>query len=179
VRQPDDPSLAHVRKIPAHNCARSPAGYRTGIGHSTRNREPMPNDSFAPEPGIRARLEDVSRGLLYTSESDRPFTFVSVPRPAGELTPASFAAAVGAPAGTSAGETSLDAFLARHIERAPAGDPAMQALRPKYEALKAALRQLLSDVRVFRVGDVEVRCFAVGDDGRGHLAGLETVAVET
>ena len=138
----------------------------------------MPNARFAPEPGIRAKLEDAARGLLYTSESDRPFCFVSVPRPAGDLTAASFAAAVGVPEGPVE-EQSLDAFLARHIERAPTGDPAMQTLKSKYETLKSELRRLLTDVRVFRVGTIEIRCFAVGDDGRGHLAGVETVAVET
>ncbi|MBD0321465.1 MAG: hypothetical protein ICV87_14090 [Gemmatimonadetes bacterium] len=33
--------------------------------------------------------------------------------------------------------------------------------------------------RVFRIGNIEVRCYVVGGDGRGNLAGLETVAIET
>jgi len=139
----------------------------------------MPNDASVPDAAVRARLEDAARGLLYTSESDRPFTYVSLRRPTGELTPANFATAIGAPPGTPAAEQTVDAFLARHIERAPADDPAMQTLRPKYEALKAELRRVGSEVRVFRVGSIEVRCFAVADDGRGNLVGLETVSVET
>ncbi len=136
-------------------------------------------DHAAADPTVRARLEDAVRGLLYTSESDRPFNYVCLARPAGDLTPTTVAVAIGAPEGTPASEQTLDAFLARHIERAPAGDPAMQALRVKFEALKLELRRSVADVRVFRIGEAEVRCIAIGDDGRGNLVGVETVAVET
>ncbi len=135
-------------------------------------------DALSAAAARRARLEDAARGLLYTSESDRPFEVVSFERPAGDLTPAAFAAAAGSP-GVRAEEQTLDQFLARHIERAPADDAALQTLKGKFEALKRALRDSLVDVRVFRVGEVEVHCYAVGDDGAGRLAGVHTVSVET
>ncbi|MEJ7718866.1 MAG: nuclease A inhibitor family protein [Thermoleophilaceae bacterium] len=90
-----------------------------------------------------------------------------------------FARLVGAPPGTPAGERDLDAFLARHLERSDPYDTEAQRLRPRYEQLKTALRTTLADVRVFRVGAVEVRCYIVGRTPNNSLAGLVTTAVET
>jgi hypothetical protein len=37
----------------------------------------------------------------------------------------------------------------------------------------------LRDVRVYRLGKIEIQCYIVGLDGAGSLAGLKTVAIET
>jgi len=76
-------------------------------------------------------------------------------------------------------ERTLDEFLARHIERADPLDAKMQEMRPRFETLRATLRAKLRDVRVFRVGAVEVRCYVVGADSVGNLAGLVTTAFES
>lgn len=128
-------------------------------------------------------LDDIARaadGLLYSSESDRPFEPVTLgPAPDGELTAARFGEIVGAPAGARVEERSLDDFLARHIETSDPHDPRAQAVRPRYERLRAVLRTELRDVRVFRLGRIEVRCWVVGRDGEGRLRGLATTAIET
>lgn len=129
--------------------------------------------------GAAARLAQAADGLLYTSESDRPFEAFELPG-GGAGWPYGadeFARRIGASGGAE--EVTLDKFLARHIERADPADAVMQGLRPRFEALKAQLRAELRDVRVFRVGRVEVGCYAVGADAAGNLAGLRTVAVET
>ena len=119
---------------------------------------------------------------MYTSESDRPFEFVSLSGASVDepLTPDRFARVVGAPAGARIEQRDLDRFLARHIETSDPADLEAQRIRPRYEALKAALRAALRDVRVFRVVEgVEVRCYAVGWAPDGTLAGLATTAIET
>ena len=130
--------------------------------------------------GIRERLRSASEGLLYTSESDRPFEPFELagggagwPYGADE-----FARRIGAPAGARVEERTLERFFAPHIERADPADAVMQGQRPRFEALRAMLAGL-RDARVFRVGDVEIDCYAVGEDGAGNLAGVHTVAVET
>jgi hypothetical protein len=130
--------------------------------------------------GVRHRLTQAAERLLYTSESDRPFEpFALAGGGAGwPYGVEEFARRIGRGDGPME-ERTLDNFLARHIERADPADAVMQGLRPRFEALKAALASSLRDVRVFRLGEVEVDCFAVGDDGAGNLAGLHTVAVET
>ncbi|HYJ79262.1 MAG TPA: nuclease A inhibitor family protein, partial [Longimicrobiaceae bacterium] len=118
---------------------------------------------------------------VYTSESDRPFTWLVVPGggegwpyPADEL-----ARRLGTPPGTRVEERDLDDFLARHIETSDPYDVRAQRIRPRYEALRALLRRTLREPRVVRLGRHEVRCLVVGADADGNLAGLETVAVET
>jgi hypothetical protein len=130
----------------------------------------------APGDSARARLEQAAQGLLYTSESDYPFDYVSLPGAGAAVTPEQFAALVGK-AGQPAQEIDLERFFARHIDRVDAADGPSMALVPRYQALKAALAGLGS-VRVFRVGSVTIDCYVVGATPAG-LQGLHTVSVET
>ena len=131
---------------------------------------------------LRARLESAMEGLMYSSESDRPFAFVhfeGASMPIAQLTPDEVAALAGS-LGADVTETSLDELLARHIDRVDAEDDESRRLIPRYEALRDTIRQSLPGVRVFRVGKTEVRCLALGNDPTtGGIAGLETMAVET
>jgi hypothetical protein len=130
---------------------------------------------------LRERLEAATAGLLFSTESDRPFVFVRLAacEPVSSLTPERVAALAGEP-GAKAREWPLERFLARHITRVDALDERSRALIPRYEALETALRGALGRVRVFRVGEVEIRVLALGNDpASGELVGLETVAVET
>ena len=131
--------------------------------------------------GIRERLEQAAEGLTYTSESDRPFeAFELAGGGAGwPYGVEEFARRIGAPADAPRGEQSLYQLFAPHIERTDPYDTQTQALRPRYEALRALLAGELRDVRVFRIGRIEIDCYAVGADGAGSLVGLRTVAVET
>ncbi len=125
-------------------------------------------------------LADAAAGLLYTSESDYPFEpFTFANGSAADLTPSGFLARLGLPDATLIEEWTLDRFFARHIEQASAADAHAQALRPRYEALKRAIVSALRDVRVFRVGEIQVRCYVAGLDADGHVSGLATTAVET
>jgi hypothetical protein len=131
---------------------------------------------------LRVTLERATEGLVYSSESDRPFTFVrfeGASVPVTELT-ADTIAAIADSLGANATELSLDELLARHIDRVDVLDVESQRLIPRYEALRDTLRRTLGTVRVFRLGVTEVRCLVVGNDpGTGELAGVETVAIET
>jgi len=137
----------------------------------------MTNDA----PGLRARLEEAAAGLVYTSESDRPFEWFELPG-GGAGWPYGadeFARRIGAAADAPVEERTLDRFFKPHIETTDPYDTQAQAVRPRYEALKSLLSKELRDVRVFRVGRIAIDCYVVGGDGRGNLAGLRTVAVET
>jgi len=131
---------------------------------------------------LRARLESAAEGLVYSSESDRPFEFVRFPGaniPLADLTPDEVAMITDS-LGANVTEITLDELLARHIERVDMQDVEARRLIPRYEALRDTLRQSFRAVRVFRLGATEVRCLVLGNDPEtGELAGLETVAVET
>lgn len=140
----------------------------------------MPEPTATPDSSLRARIESAAEGLLYTSESDRPFDWFFLPGGAAgwPYGAEEFARRAGL-AAEQPEERTLDRLLAPHIERSDPSDARMQEVRPRYEAVKQTLRESVAEVRVFRLGSVEVHCYAVGDDGRGNLAGLHTVAVET
>jgi hypothetical protein len=134
----------------------------------------------SPSEVARRRLERAADGLLYTSESDYPFEYYFRPaRVEGELTVEAFRAAAGVPTDAVVEELSLDAFLARHIERVDPSDAAAAALVPRYERLRTTIEATVRDPRVFRVGRILIRCFVVGTDRYGNLVGLTTFAVET
>jgi hypothetical protein len=135
----------------------------------------------APD-SLRDRIERAAAGLMYSSESDRPFEFRRFPGvtiPVARLSPTELAALAGARGG-EVRELSLDELLARHIEPVDALDAESQRLIPRYEALRDAIRESLEDVRVVRHGRIEVRCLVLGNDpATGEIAGVETIAVET
>ncbi|HEX8904466.1 MAG TPA: nuclease A inhibitor family protein, partial [Longimicrobiaceae bacterium] len=67
---------------------------------------------------LRRRLEEAAEGLVYTSESDRPFEWFELPE-GGAGWPygvEEFARRIGAPAGAPLEERTLDRFLKPHIE---------------------------------------------------------------
>jgi hypothetical protein len=131
---------------------------------------------------LMRRITEAAVGLVYSSESDRPFVPFSLPAsaaPPWPPEPRAFARMVGAQGGDPVVEQSLDAFFRRHIELVEPADEAAWRLLPRYDALKRLLETELSDVRVFRIGRVQVHCFIVGRDVDCHILGLTTVAIET
>lgn len=131
---------------------------------------------------VQARLERAIDGLLYSTESDRPFTVASFPGvkiPLEELTPPRVAELTGAP-GARATEIAFARFLARQIAPIDPENAESHALAPRYASLAQLLRETFVAVRVFRVGVTEVRILALGNHPvTGELTGIETVAVET
>lgn len=130
---------------------------------------------------LRDRLLEATSGLFFSTESDRPFEFVRLGAAdaIASVTPARIAELAGRP-GDRAMEWPFTRFLARHIERVdPLDVRAMQSV-PRYEGLANVLESAFGAVRVFRIGAVEIRVLALGNDPvTGELAGLGTYAVET
>ena len=128
---------------------------------------------------LRDRIERAADGLCYTGPSGTPFEFRRFPGitiPVAQLS-ATELASLGGARGGEVRELTLDELLARHIERVDARDVEGVALVPRFEALRAAIRQSLDGVRVVRHVGVEVRCFALGNDpATGEIAGVETAA---
>lgn len=134
-----------------------------------------------PDRGLRERLERAAEGLVYTSESDRPFEFFSLAGGAAEGVPPGeeFARMLGVPEGTRVEERTVEDFLMRHIETSDPWDTEAQRIRPRYEHLRKVLETELGGARVYRLGVIEIDCYVVGSDMRGNLAGVRTVSVET
>jgi hypothetical protein len=146
---------------------------------------PAPSAAIHPEGGApvevtRQRLERAAGDLLYTSESDHPFTYVFRAGPfTAPLDVATFRLAFGVPADVPVEQVGLDDFFARHIERVDPADEVAVALVPRYRRLRETLRHTLREPRVFRVGRIAIDCEIVGTDAAGNVVGLHTLAVET
>ena len=144
---------------------------------------------------LREELEKAAAGLRYTSESDYPFQFFTLPAEGeNDLTPQGFLNRLGVsqqfldeinlPIDRLIEERTLDGFFP--TEDALAGyqgtdtsDPKVVAESKRFRKLEAVLRKRLRGVKVLRVGQVEIRCYIAGFDEHGAISGLVTTAIET
>src|SRR4051812_45835982 len=95
--------------------ATGPAAHAAYVMHAPHARA----DAFIGLPTgiIRVRLEAAAAGLLYTSESDYPFTWYFHSGPtASPLTIDAFRRMLGLAPSVTVETRSLDDFFARHIE---------------------------------------------------------------
>lgn len=117
-------------------------------------------------------IAPVIDGLLYMSESDRPFEVISFPDTgSGEITPAHLLELLQLPADTVVEQRTLDQFFTPYLLGGPDG--------ARYEQMRGILEKHLTDVTVIRVGTIEVHVYLVGRTSCGEVAGLTTVSIET
>jgi nuclease A inhibitor-like protein len=133
-----------------------------------------------PAPPLLATLGKATFGLLFPSESDAPLTPYTFAGPKGaEPTPASLLAAEHLPSDTPV-ETITVADLFDPF--AEAGDDATdedKAEAARYRDLVDLLSEKLTDLRVYRVGKVDIDVYILGKDASGAWLGLKTHVVET
>jgi hypothetical protein len=129
---------------------------------------------------LHAQLASAVDGLLFMSESDRPF---EVYEAAGEgktaLTPARLLTLLGKPSDTPVVVRSIHDELAWATRDDPSMTPEEKATAERYRKLEALLESSLTDAQVYRVGTIEVHLYLVGRTRCGDLSGVTTVAIET
>jgi len=131
----------------------------------------MPNTAVAA-------LKKASKGLLYQSEQDEPFTTFSwrskedptpeVVRKLGKHKPDS-----------PVEELSVAEFFADLTCEEAWHGPDEKAVVVGYRGLLAAIQEHLKGATVFRVGETKITIYLVGKTSQGNLAGLKTTALET
>jgi hypothetical protein len=117
-------------------------------------------------------LQNATKGLLYPSETDKPFEPFSWGKADGDLTPQKVAALVKAPAGTAVAQQSLADFF--QYLTANGTDHAAE-----FRQLQQVIGKQLAGAQVFRVGSVTLDVYIVGRTSDGEWAGLKTQSVET
>lgn len=122
---------------------------------------------------VLARVRAAASGLRYPSETDAPFTAITLPDPGGPPTPAALLAALGREPGLAAETTGLAELFAPLT----ASDDASEARR--FIALAELLTRELTDLTVLRIGALEVDIYVLGRHPAGAWLGLQTRAVET
>ncbi|MGK7950260.1 MAG: nuclease A inhibitor family protein [Xenococcaceae cyanobacterium] len=73
----------------------------------------------------------------------------------------------------------LDRFFARVTEEKDWYEEEEIAECKRYRELVKLLKTHLTDIKVYRVGEVEVNCYVLGQTESGSIAGLSTMMVET
>jgi Nuclease A inhibitor-like protein len=114
-------------------------------------------------------LQKAAKGLKYTSETEaklEPFLWED----GDKLTDERLLELAGEEEGTAVEQESLDDFF----HAAPPED------KDKFDKLAAVLKEQLSGVKVYKVGDeAEKGAYIVGKTTDGKWAGLKTTVVET
>jgi len=123
----------------------------------------------------KATLEKALDGLLFLSESERPWTYTL-------LEGGNFADFAALQAGKSLEQRRTFADFFAQLSRVPTGDPVGTRLARRYFRLGQLLERRFTSLRVYWVHDpanpVEVHLFIVGINRFG-AALLETVSIET
>lgn len=118
---------------------------------------------------LKASISGASAGLIYISETDAEVTPFEG-GPAGAVTAADLLAQTGHAADAAVEERGFEEIFARLMR----GDAAAG-----FGALKGVLEQNLRDLKVFKVGKIQLDVYIVGLDADGNLSGVQTKAVET
>jgi hypothetical protein len=113
-------------------------------------------------------LAEATEGMIYISESDYPIEPFLVPKESElGIDPA------------SSPSLTFEAFFAPLIEEEDwFGDEEREDME-RYRHLKAMLESHLSDLRVYKSGDVEKTITIAGRTLDGQIAGIRTTAIET
>ncbi len=128
-------------------------------------------------PEIIALFTKVTTDLLWSSESDYRFEIVTWERGV-DLEPTVLFNKLAKPNDAIKTITLTD-FFAPVLRIEDWYAAAELALVNRYTDLLHAIESNLSDVKVFRVGEVEIAIYIVGKTPTGDIVGLKTYVVET
>ena len=124
------------------------------------------------------RLRQLSKGLLWMSESDYPFETIYW-KNQGNLTKKKLLQLSGHDLNTLVEVEQLDRFFVLAIKEQDWHEQEKKAEVKRYRVLLDFLKNYLRDIKVYRVGEVEIDIYIVGRTNFRNLAGLSTKAIET
>jgi hypothetical protein len=132
------------------------------------------------EQNLEHILTEAAKDLLYPSESDYPFEYFEWDLSEGNpLTDGQVRKYTDRGNDAPVKEVPFADFFGRLTEvRDWYGEEEKQTVE-RFAALRDKLTQLLADLRVFRVGTVEIDVYIVGKSPSGKWVGLRTKSVET
>jgi hypothetical protein len=123
---------------------------------------------------LRFRFQEATANLLYMSETDAPLDIVELDAEPDASELRRLADAPDAPVA----ETTMEEFFQSQTAEYDGASPERRESAGRYRALRQMMDQELSDIRVWRVGAVEIRVFAIGRAAEGWM-GIATSIVET
>jgi hypothetical protein len=125
---------------------------------------------------VTETLTQASQGLLMPSESEYPFEVVIWE--GAELTSEKILELTHYPPATSIEEVELDYFFRNVATEKDWHDKIQKENVAKFQNLVQVIKDNLAEIRVYRIGTIEVSVYIVGKTNDG-LAGLATKVIET
>ncbi len=128
--------------------------------------------------GLEQQIKDVAKGLWYISETDAEI-IAFVGNKVGSVSKENLLNQIGKPAETPVEERDFIEFFTRLTQiREWFGDKEKETAG-KFRALKNLLENNLKDLKVFKVGQIQLDLYVIGVDPGGNLLGIKTKAIET
>lgn len=150
---------------------------------SPSHLSPTPAASEAHQPAqseIATVLQSASEGLLWMSESDYPWDVLVWPHGStATLTDADVLQQTGHDPNTPIAQTDWARFFEAACQVQAWHNETEIVMVQRYQALVEILQTHLTDLRVYRVGEIEVDIYVLGITADGTIAGLATKAIET
>lgn len=132
------------------------------------------------EQNLEQTLTESAKDLLYPSESDYPFEYFEWDLSEGNpLTDAQVRKYTGRGSDAPVKEVPFADFFDRLTQVKDWYGEEEKRTTERFAALRDKLTQLLANLRVFRVGTVEIDVYIAGKSPSGKWVGLRTRSVET
>jgi hypothetical protein len=131
---------------------------------------------------LQLKLKTASDGLFYISETEAPFdTFVwnRKEKNGNQPTADEVLKMIGRESDAKVTEKNLAEFFAQPTQMQDWFGDEEKTQVEKFANLKELLAKNLREIRVFKIGEVQIDIYIVGVDRDGNLAGVKTKAVET
>ena len=127
---------------------------------------------------LARRIARASKGLNFVSENDAPVVPSFAEQP-GESVRRAVKKAAGDPPEELIEETDAKRFFDRLTRDRAWYNASQKKNAAGFKRLQKLLEEELSDLKVFRIGNVKLKIYIVDVDPDGNLAGVLTEAIET
>jgi len=127
---------------------------------------------------ILKKLEQATAGLLFMSEADYPFEIVNW----GAMNEIDFdylRGLAGVARDAPVQVVSEEKFFATAVSEPKWKAEDELAIARRYQALLRLLKENMEDLKVYKVGEIDIAVYIVGKDESGNRVGLSTRVVET
>lgn len=124
-------------------------------------------------------IQDACEGLTYISETDEPVTVFDGGEVKGDVGSKLILQQIAGEPNEPIREVEISKFFERLTTVKDWHGEREKARAKKFLDLQKLIEENLSDPRVFKIGDVRIRIYAVGLESEGRLMGIKTEAVET
>jgi hypothetical protein len=125
------------------------------------------------------RLKQAAEGVFYTSESDYPFEVIHWPTNGEPITSETIIEKTGTQKDIAVEVIDFSEFFNVEIPDPDWYGTQEKAEVARYKNLMEILRHHLSNIHVYRLGEIEVDIYILGQSANGDIIGLSTKSIET